>query len=262
VVLNDIEERDAMPINEGFQPAHPLPLVSDDLPIELQEIEGARSGVASSRVLKVSVLIVTVIAAAMTVAVVWSGDRATPDADVTASLAANSQLQPDTDKPAPNIQSTVDATAMVQPAADPQAVPSVAKEFPAREEVAASEPAVKEQAEGNAPAAETLFKQFQAWAAEHDAQPNYRPLVQDPAPAVKRVAEDAPAKNRLIQKRRYIRPVQNARAEVRNENVRKKVRRAPTARAARPPVEDARTQGQSVQDAQASAFPPAFGPRN
>ena len=93
------------------------------------------------------------------------------------------------------------------------------------EESAASEPAVKDQAENSAPTSETLFRQFQAWATEQDAQPSYRPLVQDvPAPVVKRVAGNAPAANRLNQKRRYVRPVQNARAGGARETVRKKLR--------------------------------------
>jgi hypothetical protein len=257
-----------MPINEGFHLAHPLPL-APDVPIEQQETANARDGaVASSRVLKLSALIATVAAIAIAVAALSPRDTVTPDVDVTASLAGNSKLQPDADQLAPETQSTAGATALVQPAADPQVAPPAAKDVSAREEVAASEPAGKDQAETSAPASETLFRQFQAWAAEQDVQPNYRPLVQEvPAPAENKVAGNAPAPNRLVQKRRYVRPIQNARAEARPENVRKKkVRRAPVARAARPPVEEARTQGQaqsqSVQDAQASSFLPAFGPHN
>ena len=251
-----------MPTQEGFHPAHPLPLVSDDQ-IELQEIENARHGaVGSSRVLMVSGLITAVAAAATAVVILSAGDPATLYADVTAALVGNSKPQPDNDQSTPKIQSIADVPAVAQAPADPQALPPTAKEVPAHEEVAAPEPAVKDQAENNAPTSETLFKQFQAWAAEQDAQPNYRPLVQDaPVQVVKRVAGNGPAANQLIQKRRYVRPVQNARAEARTEKPRKKVRRTPTARAARPPVEDTRTQGQTVQDAQAS-FLPTFGQRN
>jgi hypothetical protein len=263
VLDDDIEEHHRMPINEGFHPARPLPLVSDDQ-IEPQEIENARDRtVALSRVLKVSVLIAAATAAAIAVAALSAGDPATPNADVTASLAANSKLQPDTDQSTSTTQSIADATALAQSTAEPQASPPAAKDVSTREESTASEPAVKDQAENSVPTSEALFRQFQAWAAEQDAQPSYRPLVQDvPAPVVKRVAANAPAANRLNQKRRYVRPVQNARAEVRAETVRKKLRRAPSARVARPPVEVARTPSQSVQDAQASSFPPAFGPRN
>ncbi len=251
-----------MPINEGFHPARPLPLVSDEQ-IELQEIENAGDRtVVLSRVLKVSVLIAAATATAIAVAALSAGDPAIPNADVTASLAANSKLQPDTDQSTSTTQSIADAPALAQSTAEPQAC-AAAKDVSTREESAASEPAVKDQAENSVPTSEALFRQFQAWAAEQDAQPSYRPLVQDvPAPVVKRVVANAPAANRLTQKRRYVRPVQNARAEVRAETVRKKLRRAPTARVARPPVEVARTQGQSVQDAQASSFPPAFGQRN
>ncbi|MBI5321329.1 hypothetical protein [Bradyrhizobium sp.] len=256
-----------MAINEGFDLAHSLPLASD-VPIERTEPGNARDGaVASSRVLKVSVLIAAVAATAIAAAVLSARGPATPDADVTAALAANSKLPPDTDQSAPETQSTVGVTALLQPAAEPQVSPPAANYVPTREEMAAAEPAGKDQAETSVPTSETLFKQFQAWAAEQDAQPSYRPLVQDvPASAVKRVAGNAPAPSRLVQKRRYVRPVQNARAEARPENVRKKLRRAPSARAARPPVEEARTQGhtpgRSVQDAQASSFLPVFGWRN
>ena len=255
-----------MAINEGFHLAHPLPL-APDVPLEQKETGSAHDGAASSRVLKGSVLIAAVAAIAIAAAVLSARGPATPDADVTAALAANAKLQPETDQSTPETQSTVGATALVQPAADPQVSPPPAKDVAAREEIAAAEPARKDQAETSVPTSDTLFKQFQAWAAEQDVQPTYRPLVQDvPAQAEKKVAGNAPAPTRLIQKRRYVRPVQNARAEARPENVRKKLRRAPSARVARPPVEAARTQGQtpgqSVQDAQASSFPSVFGLRN
>jgi hypothetical protein len=251
-----------MATQEGFHPAHSLPLVSDDQ-IEQQEIGTVRPGAAApSRVLMVSALITAVAAAAMAVVILSAGDPATPGADVTASLAANSKLQPDADQSTPKIQPIVDAAAVVQPAAEPPALPPTAKDVSTREETAVSDPAVKDQAEQSTPTSETLFKQFQAWAAEQDAQPNYKPIVQDaPVQVVKRVAGNAPAASQLIQRRRYVRPVQNARAEVRTERARKKVRRTPAAQAARPPVEEARTQGQPVQDAQAS-FLPIFAPRN
>jgi hypothetical protein len=262
VLEKDIEEHHRMPINEGFHPAHPLPLVSDDQ-IDLPEIENAPDRtVVLSRILKVSVLVAAVTATAIAVAALSAKDPANPDADVTASLAANAKLEPDTDQSTPKVPSIADATALAQSTAEPQALPPAARDVSTREESAASEPAAKDPAENSVPTSETLFRQFQTWAAEQDAQPNYRPLVQDvPAPVVKRAAASDPAANRLNQKRRYVRPVQNARAEARPETVRKKLRRAPSARVAQPPVQEARPQGQPVQDAQAS-FLPAFGPRN
>ena len=111
-----------MPINEGFHLAHPLPL-APDVPIEQKETGNARDGAAaSSRVLKVSVLIAAVAATAVAAAVLTARDPATPAADVTASLAGHSKLQSDTDQSTPETQSTVGATASAQPAADPQEI--------------------------------------------------------------------------------------------------------------------------------------------
>lgn len=255
-----------MPINEGFHPAHPLPLVLDDQ-IEQQEIGYARDGaVVSSRILKAGVLIVAMTATG--IAVLAMGDPVTLYADVTAAFVGNSAVQPDTDQSLPKIQAIAAAPVLVQSAADPQALPPAAKDVPARDEIAVSESAGKDQTEKSMPTSEALFMQFQAWAAEQDAQANVRPPVQDaavepvqdaPTQIVKRAEGNGPAANQLIQKRRPISRVYNARAEKRTEIVRKKrARRASAARVEQSPV-DARAPVQSVQDAQASSFLPTLG---
>src|SRR5262245_6826817 len=252
-----------MSTKEDFHPTHPLPLFLADQ-IEQQGIGNAcdRSA-ASSRVFKASVLIAAVTATG--IAVVSVGDPVTLYADVTAALVGNSGLQPDTDQPMPKIQSFVDAPALVQSTADPQALPPIAKDVPSRDQIAVSEPAGKDETETSMSTSEALFRQFQAWAAEQDAQANARPPVQDaPTEVVKKIAgtENAPVPHRHIQKRRHVLPVHNARAETRTENIRNKVRRASSARVERPPMEDARIQGQSVQNAQAPSFLQTFGLRN
>jgi hypothetical protein len=178
-------------------------------------------------------------------------------ADVTAALVGNPQLPPDTDQPPPPIQSVAEAPALIQSAADPQALPPAAKDVPARDELAASEPATQDPAEKSAPTSKALFEQFQAWASEQDAQANARadaqaiikPAIEDtPAKVVEEATEKAPVPHRLKKRHRHVLSVRNARAEARTEDGRKKVRRPPSARAERPPVEDARTQGQPVQN--------------
>ena len=250
-----------MATKEGFHPAHPLPLVPADQ-IEQQDTENARDGVVGpSRVFKASVLIAAAVIATG-IAVLSLGDPLALYADVTAALVGNSELQPDTDQSIPKNQSVVGAPALAQSTANPEALPPTVKDVRTRDEIATVEPAVKDQTEERMPTSEALFRQFQAWATEQDAQTNAKPTIQDvPAQVGKKVAGNAPVQRRLIQKRKQILPVNNARAEVRTERLRKKVRRAPTARVERPPAENARTEGQSVQDARAS-FLPTSGLRN
>jgi hypothetical protein len=154
-------------------------------------------------------------------------------------------------------------------------LPPTAKDAPPRDEIAASEPAGEDQAEQSEPSSEVLFRQFQAWAAEQDAQANVRPAqpVQD-APA--KVAQDAPAQvaenasvpHRLMQKHRHVLPAHNARAETRTQNFQKRVRRVQSARVerppmqsarVRPPIQDARAQSQAMQNAQGQAVQNAQG---
>jgi hypothetical protein len=247
-----------MPTKDGFNPDHPLFLADEP---EQQGIGKAwdRVAVISSRVLKASILVAT--ATAIGIAILSMGNPGTLVAYVTASLVDKSALQPGTDQSTPTIQSTADA----------QALPPTAKNAPTRDEIAAaSEPAGQSQTENSEPPSEALFRQFQAWAAEKDAQAQVGPVqhVQDAtaqvvqnAPA--QVAENARAPLRPMQKHRHVRPVHSARAEIRPvHNPRKKVRREQNARVQVPPAQDARAQDQSVQNAQAPSFLQTFGSRN
>ena len=240
-----------MPTKDGFNLDHPLPLFLADEP-EQQGIGKAWDrAVISSRVLKVSILVATV--TAIGIAILSVGNPVTLFADVTASLGDKSALQPGTDQSTPTIQSTGDA----------QALPLTAKDAPTRDEIAAaSESAGQSQTEDSEPSSEALFRQFQAWAAEKDAQAQVGPVqsVQD-APA--QVAENARAALRPMQKDRHVRPVHSARAEIRPvQNPRKKVRREQNAPVQVPPARDARAQDQSVQNAQSPSFLQSFGWRN
>ena len=247
-----------MPTKDSFYPDH-SPLFLADEPEQEGIGKAWDRAVIPSRVLKASILVAT--ATAIGIAILSVGNPVTLFADVTASLVDKSALQPGTDQSTPAIQSIADA----------QALPLTTKDAPTRDEIAAaSESDGQSQTENSEPSSEALFRQFQAWAAEKDAQAQIGPVqsVQD-APA--QVAENAPAQVvenaraalRLMQKHRYVRPVQSARAELRPvQNPRKKVRREQNARVQVPPAQDARAQDQSVQNAQSPSFLQTFGWRN
>ena len=269
-----------MPTKDGFSPDHPLPLVLADQ-IEQQGLGLLRDRtVTPLRVFKTGVLVAIATAtgiAALSVRdpVVLFAEVTASFADLTASLVGNSGPQPGADQSTPTIQSTAEAPALVQSAAEAQALPPTAQalppaaqDAPTRDEIAASEPAAKDETEESEPSSDALFRQFQVWAAEKDAKAQDEPAqpVQDaPAQAVKtdpaQVVENARVSHRLVQRHRHVQPVRNARAEMRTQN-RRQVRRAQNARVERRPVEDARAQVQPVQNAEAPSFLPSFGLRN
>ena len=254
-----------MPTKDGFDPAHPLPRFLADQ--AEQGVGNARDGAATaSQAFKASILIAA--AAAIGIAVLALGNPAALFADVS-SLAGNSSPQP-----APTIQSVADAPALIPAPAEAQDLPPATRDAAAHGEIAASEPAGKDQR--SEPTSETLFRQFQAWAAEQDAKARgglVQPAQDDPAEVVQNVpapaAENARVPSRLVQKRQRVRAARNARAEMRTQDRRKRVRRVQGARAERPPVQaerppvrDARAQDPSVQNAQAPSFLPFLGLRN
>jgi hypothetical protein len=252
-----------MPTKAGFDPTHPLPQFLADR--AEQGIGNAADGaVPASRAFKASILIATVTAAG--IAVLAMGNPVGLLAEMSASLVGNS-----TPQSTPAIQSAADAPALVASAADAQDLPPTTNEAPARAEIAASEPTGQDQTEKSEPPSETLFRQFQAWAAQQDSQAPGRPVqpVQDAAAQIVQNVP-APAANnirvpyRYVQKRRQVRAVvRNARAEARTQNLRRQVPRAQGARAERPaPIQDARAQDQSAQNAQGLSFLPIFGQRN
>jgi hypothetical protein len=176
----------------------------------------------SSRILKTSILVVT--AAAIVFAIRLVGNPLVLFTNTTASLVATSAPQ-DGAQSMPTIQSTADA----------QALPPTASEAPTGEEIAAaSNIAYQSHTENPQPAADGLFKEYQAWAAEEDARTQVRPVQKQVRPVQNARAEVGPARTARAK------VVKNARAQVRREqNVRVQVR----------PVQNTQAQAQPVQNA-------------
>jgi hypothetical protein len=261
-----------MPTNDGFTPDNPLPLFLSE---GADEPEQPDIGIAwdraviSSRIFKMSIVLVTAIA--IGTAILSVGNPVALFANVMASLVDKSGLQPGTDQSTPTIQSTASTQdlaptvrdeAPVNPAPDdktalrpPTSGSPTATDAPARNEIAAaSEPT--DQTENRQASADALFKQFQAWKAE-------RAQVQPAQDAPAQVVQDARPQVRPMKEHRQVRPDQNARAEIRSvQNPRKKVRREQNAQVRVPPVQDARAQDQPVQNAQAPSFLQSLGWRN
>jgi hypothetical protein len=169
-----------MPTKDGFDPDNFSHCFLADEPFLLAN-EPERQGIADEAdqqlLLKVSIL--AAIAAAISIAISLVGNLGTPFADVTASVADKS-----------------------------------AKDPPNRDELAAaSEPAGRNQPESSAPSSEALFREFQAWAAEKDAQAQVQPVQQPVQDAAAKTTGNARASLRLAQKQPHVRPVHNARAQ-------------------------------------------------
>jgi hypothetical protein len=151
-----------MATKDGFAPDDAFPIFLSEHAEEPEQpgIRKARDGaVISSRILKTGILVVT--AAAIDFAILSVGNPVALLANVTASLVDISALQPGTGQSTPTIQSTAGA----------QALPPSARDAPTRDEItAALEPADQSQTEIRQPSAETLLKQFQAWAAEQETR--------------------------------------------------------------------------------------------
>jgi hypothetical protein len=177
----------------------------------------------SSRILKTSILVVT--AAAIVFAIRLVGNPLVLFTNTTASLIATSAPQ-DGAQSMPPIQSTADA----------QAFPPTASEAPTGEEIAAaSNITYQSHTENPQPAADGLFKEYQAWAAEEDARTQVRPVQKQVQPVQNARAEVGPARTARAK------VVKNARAQVRRQqNVRVQVR----------PVQNTQAQAQPVQNAQ------------
>jgi hypothetical protein len=177
----------------------------------------------SSRILKTSILVVT--AAAIVFAIRLVGNPLVRFTNARASLVAASAPQ-DGAQSMPTIQSTADA----------QALPATASEAPRGEEIAAaSNIAYQSHTENPQPAADGLFKEYQAWAVEEDARTQVRPVQKQVRPVQNARAEVGPARTARAK------VVKNARAQVRREqNVRVQVR----------PVQNIQAQAQPAQNAQ------------
>ncbi len=262
-----------MPTNDDFDTGGPLPrFLAEQAEQEFGNVRD--EGVVLARLFKVSLAVAAVAVAG--IAVLALGNPLALFSDATASLAGSSSSQPVINQPPPVVQAAVTAPVVIPPAVDAQAAPPVTAtpDAPAREEVAAAEPAVKP----TDAASEALFRQFQAWVVEQDAQPQPKaePVqpVQDPPPApimrevpVTATEDDVPIAHPPTPKRRHVPPVHDAQIDPRAPAVRKPAPRPQEAHAARPPVQhvqDARAQEPpppQPQPAQSSSFLPIFGQR-
>lgn len=244
-----------MPVKDDFDPAQALPRF---LVVQAEPDDAPDEAAAPSRASKIRVLIIT--AAAAGIAVLAIGNPMAFVAEVSALLAGHStpQLAP--------IQSAADAPALLAvAAADAQDLrqdsPPVTNGAPARAEIAA-EPVTQDQPENSEPSSEMLFKQFQAWAADQDAQKQSAAVepAQDAPPSIMQdlppAAKSLRVPHRHVQKRQPVRAtVRNARAEVRTQNLRRQ--QIPQAPAQAPAAPNA-----AVQDGQTAPFLGIFGQRN
>jgi hypothetical protein len=218
----------------------PIPLFLSD-PIEVPEQTGSlqawERAVIASRILTTGIWFVTV--AAIVFAVLSVRNPLALFENAAASLFATSAPQDGTGQSMPIIQST----------ADTQPLPPTASEAPTGDEIATTlKTADQSQTDIRQPSPGALMKQFQAWAAEEDAQAQVRP-VQPAQNAQAQVAQTAPEQVRPVRTQRQVRPAQNARAKV-VKNARAQLHRARN-RAQVQPVQNAQTQVRTVQNAQA-----------
>jgi hypothetical protein len=243
-----------MPTQDDFDSTQPPAFLLADQ-AERQEAENTPDRAAiSSRVFKAIALIAIVTAIGAAVASIE--DPVTLLANVTAPLVGNSPPQSGGEPSTPTIQPAAATPASIQSAADAQPVPQTAKEGPAEGQVALAEPANEAASEKIEPASEDLFRKFQAWAADKDAQAqdaSVQPVEDAPAQGVKRAAR---VPHRLVQRQPRVNPVRNARAEVRPQAPRKRARPEP------PPASDPRAQDAAAQTGQPPSFLSTFGLRN
>ncbi|MBR1275499.1 hypothetical protein [Bradyrhizobium sp. AUGA SZCCT0283] len=250
-----------MATKDGFQPDRSPIFLSGHAEETEQPDIGKAWDIAtiSSRILKASILAVTV--TAIGIAILSIGNPVALVANVTDWWIDNPALQPGADP----------STSTIQSIAATQDLPTTTADAPRRDEIAAAvepagqsatavEPADQsQQAEVGQPLTEALFKQFQAWAAEKEAHAQAAPAQPVQAAPVQ-VVQDAPAQVRPTKKHRRVRSVQNARAEIRPQrNHRAKVRQEQDAQV--PPVADPRAQDQAVQNAQTPSLLQSLGLR-
>ena len=166
---------------DDFPPDYPIPLFLSDQAEELEPPDIGKAwdrAVISSRILKTSILAVT--AAVIVFAILSMGNPIVLFANATASLVGASVPQSGAGQLFEAWAAKQDARAQtptIQSTAGAQALPPTARDAPTRDEIAAAfKTAPQDQTEISQPPAEALFKQFQTWAAEQDAQTQLRPV--------------------------------------------------------------------------------------
>src|SRR5882672_5182666 len=188
----------------------PIPLFLSN-PIEIPEQTASlrpwERAVTASRILTTGIWFVT--AAAIVFAVLSVTNPLALFENATASLFA---------KPAPH-DGTSQSMPIIQSTADTQVLPPTASKAPTGDEIAATlKTADQSQTDTRQPSPEALLNQFQARAAEEDAEVQVRPVqpVQDAQAqlvqnARAKVVKNARAQLQRARNRAQIRPEQNAR---------------------------------------------------
>jgi hypothetical protein len=248
-----------MPTKNVFGLDDPLPLfLTDERDQQVLTDEPDQQGIGKawdrtvvwSRLLQATILVAT--ATTITIAILLAGNPVA-FTNVTASVDENSALQPGTDQSTPTVQSTADA----------KTLPPTAKDAPSRDETAAAfksalQPGTDQstlavQSTADAKTLPLTAKDAPSReAAEKDAQAHVGRVQQSVQDTPAKAAGKTRASLRLMHKHRHVKPVHNARAEMRlAQNPRKKVRREqnveiPSAQDA--PAQDVPAQDQYVQN--------------
>ncbi len=218
-----------MPTEDEFTPDHPLPLF----------LSGRERG--SLLLLNAIILVITAILVGMASSLSL-GNPLKVYTDIKASPTAMSTPQPDIVQTTPTIQSTTDS----------RALPPTPRVASTRDENPATfDSADQGQGEISAAPPGALLKQFQAWAAKDDA----RAQIEPDAPA--QVLQSAQIPVLSIQKHRTVRPVQNARAEMRHP--RASAQQAASIPQPKPPQPKAHSS--AVQSSPVPRPPPSAGPQ-
>lgn len=254
---------------DRFQPDRP-PIFLSDYPDETGQPDTRKSwdlAAIASRILKTSILAVTV--TAIGIAVLSVGNPVALVANMTDWLDSKPAPRADADPTTASIQ-TIAAVQDNPPVAD---TPSRSETVTAVEPVEQSQAETtglrqaetSQQAEAAPPVTEELFKQFQTWAAEEEARKQAEPTQPVPAAPV-RVAQDTTERARPAKKhRRVVHSVQNARAEIRPQrHYRARVQEQQDPRSLAPPAADPRAPAPdpAAQNAQPTGFFQSLGIRN
>jgi hypothetical protein len=194
-----------MAAKDGFAPDDPFPIFLSEH-AEEREQPGMQPGirkawdgaVISSRILKTGILVVT--AAAIDLAIPSVGNPVALFANVTASLVDISAF-------------SLAPVSRRQQFNQRPALPPTARDAPTRDEITtALEPADQSQTEIRQPSAETLLKQFQAWAAEQETRDEITGALQPADQSQTEIRQ--PSAEALLKKFQAWAAEQDARAQI------------------------------------------------
>jgi hypothetical protein len=231
-----------VPTEDEFAQDDPLPLF-----LSARADEHVRR--ESSLLRNAGILFATATLIGIAITLSW-GNSVKVFTEIKASPAGRSAPKPDIAQSTTPVQSSTDARELL---------PS-SNGAPRRDEVpAAPGDADQKRDEVSKASSGVLLQQFQAWAAKQDERARAEPArrIQD---ARAGVSQEVRAPVKPVQKHRRIRPVQNARAEMRpSSHPRARVRQDRNAPVELRPAQDVRAQAQPVENAQAPSFLQGFG---